>query len=143
MEAEKLLTEAQVGRLGVSCRDEPYVMPLNFVYYGGKIYFHCAAEGKKLQYIAINHRVCFEVSDFIGIREGEQPCQFGTYYRSVIVFGEARIVEKAEEKTAALIMIFEKYGKESVKPIFAEREIEHVIVVEITVKKLTGKQRLP
>lgn len=142
-EAEKLLAEALVGRLGVSLGDEPYVVPLNFTYHEGKIYFHCATDGKKLKYISNNPRICFEVSDFLGVREAEQPCQFGAYYRSAIAFGEARIVEGASERADALKWIFEKYSKGNVKPIFEDEEVKRVTVVEITVKKLTGKQRLP
>ncbi len=141
-EAEKLLEEAQVGRLGVSWRDEPYVVPLNFVYYKGKVYFHSAREGKKLECLIHNPQVCFEVSDLLGIREAEKPCNFGAYYRSALVFGEARIVE-ASEKTDILQLLFEKYAKGSVKPVFEEKEVERVTVVEIAVKKITGKQRLP
>jgi len=142
-ETEELLTEASAGRLGISWRDEPYVVPLNFVYHGGKIYFHCAKEGKKLGYIDNNPRVCFEVSDFIGIKEDEKICQFGTYYRSVLVFGEAHVVEKMVEKTDAMRRLFEKYVKGGVKSVFEEKEIERVTVVEITIKKVTGKQHLP
>lgn len=119
------------------------MVPLNFAYYKGKIYFHCVKEGKKLEYISNNPRVCFEVSSFLGIKKDEKPCQFGTYYRSVIAFGEACIIEKAEERTEALQKLLEKYVKGNVKPVFDERELERVAIVEVSFKKITGKQCIP
>ena len=60
-EIEEVLREAQVGRLGTSVDGQPYVVPLSFAYHDGNIIFHGAREGKKMEDIARNPRVCFEV----------------------------------------------------------------------------------
>jgi len=141
-DAEELLERVPVGRLGTSFRNEPYVVPLNFVYCDGKIYFHCAKEGKKLEYIARNQRICFEVDEFIGIKESVKLCSFGTYYGSVIAFGDARLVE-AERKSTVLKNLVEKYAKEMVDPAFDQEELEKIEVVEILIESMTGKWCLP
>ena len=60
-EIEAVLREAEVGRLGTCSGGEPYVVPLQFAYHDGRVVFHCARRGKKLENIARNPRVCFEV----------------------------------------------------------------------------------
>src|SRR5512136_2795322 len=65
-EMEKLLTEERVGYLGVSHHNVPYVVPLTYGYCEGKIIFHGASEGKKLEIIRENPTVCFTVSRHYG-----------------------------------------------------------------------------
>jgi uncharacterized protein len=57
-EMEKILTEEHLGYLGLSKDGMPYVVPITFGYVDGKILFHCSLEGKKLDYIRANPRVC-------------------------------------------------------------------------------------
>ncbi len=58
-EIEAVLREATVGRLGTSRDDVPYVVPISYVYHSGKIIIHGAKQGKKMEDIAANPRVCF------------------------------------------------------------------------------------
>ena len=50
-EMEAILREINFGFLGMSVDGAPYVVPLNHAYVDGKILFHCALEGKKLDEI--------------------------------------------------------------------------------------------
>jgi nitroimidazol reductase NimA-like FMN-containing flavoprotein (pyridoxamine 5'-phosphate oxidase superfamily) len=140
-EAELILANALVGRLGTSWNDEPYIVPLNFAYDRGKVYFHCANRGKKIEFMLRNPAVCFEVDDFLGIKGSEKPCSLGAYYRSVIAFGNANIIKEAEKKEEALKKIVNKYAK-SVKFSIDQDVLDRTEVVEITVEKITGKQSL-
>ena len=56
-----LLSSARYGRLGLSREDQPYVVPMSFVYHEGKIYLHSRGMGRKVQYAAENPRICFQV----------------------------------------------------------------------------------
>ncbi|MBI4006989.1 MAG: pyridoxamine 5'-phosphate oxidase family protein, partial [Planctomycetes bacterium] len=47
-EIEEILALAKVGRLGTCLDSIPYIIPVNFVYDGGKIFFHSAHEGRKV-----------------------------------------------------------------------------------------------
>ena len=60
-EMEEILQDEVLGYLGVSDRGKPYVIPLNYSYVNGRIIFHCALEGKKLDCIWANPNVCFTV----------------------------------------------------------------------------------
>jgi len=141
-ESERLLEAATVGRLGTFDK-EPYIVPVNFVHHSGKILFHCANEGRKIQALVKEPRVCFEVDEFLGLKEGEKACSFGAFFRSVIAYGEARIVEGAEQKREALTRLMTKYAGNKQKWRFEDAELERVAVVEIAITDMTGKSRLP
>ena len=108
-EMERILGEAEVGRLGTCADGEPYVVPLSFAYHDGKIFFHCAKQGKKLDHIARNPRVCFEVDSGEVIRK-EKPCNFSVRYESVIAYGDARICAEPTEMLRVLRLLTDKYA---------------------------------
>ena len=74
---EDLLDRAPVGRLGMSVDDQPLVVPLNYVYTDGKVYFHSASEGQKVDFLRKNPKVCFEVDEAMGVRKsGKSACSY-------------------------------------------------------------------
>ena len=140
-EAKSFLVDARVGRLAMSKDDEPYVVPVNFVYFKEKIYFHCAREGQKIGYLSTNSLVCFEVDGFLGVRKGRTPCTSTVTYRSVIAFGKAAFIEDVDLKKKALRRLVKKYGEAS-SVSFDAGTFERTLLVAITVERMTGKQSL-
>jgi nitroimidazol reductase NimA-like FMN-containing flavoprotein (pyridoxamine 5'-phosphate oxidase superfamily) len=148
-EIARIMNNAQVGRLGLSMNDQPYVVPVNFAFDGDRIYIHCADTGMKLDFLRTNPRVCFEVDENLGIVPGPAPWLFGMGYRSVIAFGTARSLTDTEEKTKATRRITEKYaGKQMadmITPELAEsyrsKQGSRLVIVEIKIESITGKHR--
>ena len=102
---EKILREEIVGHLGLSCDGEVYVLPINHCYVRGRLIFHCAFEGRKLDMMRRNPLVCFEVDRWISRPESRggryhEICDAG--YESVICFGRAREVTDLAERVRAL-----------------------------------------
>ena len=84
-EMEDILRECAVGSLATVCPDgAPYVVTVNYIYHKGKIYFHCALTGKKLDNIALDERVCFEAHVMERIARADRAIDFGIRYRSVV-----------------------------------------------------------
>lgn len=142
-DSEELLRTAPVGRLGMSWKNKPYVVPLTFVYNDGRIYLHSAKRGKKMVSVAKNPRVCFEVDQLIRIKTSDSPCSFSAYYRSVIVSGKAKRIKTAHKKAQILRKLTEKYAGKTIDSVFDKDELEKVEVVEIIPRRITGKQNLP
>lgn len=138
-EAKTLLGEAEVGRLAMSLNDEPYVVPVTFVYFNEKIFFHCAREGKKIDYVSANAKVCFEVDEFLDVKTGDNPCNYTLMYRSVIAYGTAVFVEDVGEREEALTRLVKKYGG-PVRVPFDKKMLERTLIVAINVDWLTGKK---
>ena len=115
-----------------------YAVPLNFAYRDGCIHFHCAKKGHKIDAIRRNPRVSFCVVDANDVdAEG-----MATDYRSVILFGYARILEDPEEIRASARLIGEKYSSAFRDAYEAEidREFPALACVEIRIEHITGKE---
>ncbi len=140
-----LLNTCHVGRLGTISKDGyPMVKPLNFAYHNGKIYFHTAKEGEKIEDIKRDNRVCFEVDLPIAyLKAKNQPCEANYLYRSVIIKGRAYIIEDREDKIFALRCLMEKYqpgggyGSE-----FPEEKLQITGIVRIDIEEMVGKEDL-
>jgi nitroimidazol reductase NimA-like FMN-containing flavoprotein (pyridoxamine 5'-phosphate oxidase superfamily) len=138
---EEVLKENEVGRLATSIDNQPYVVPLNYVYFDGKILFHSHKDGTKMHNIVKNPRVCFEV-DSGEIVKGEKPCDFTWKYRSVIVSGKASIITDPPRRLTALRRLSDKYSPGKGKMLTAEdlEKNPQLVLVEIIVDEMTGKK---
>lgn len=139
----EFLNQEKVGRLGTcDAQNRPYIVSVNYVYKDGKIYFHCANKGKKLDHIARNPHVCFEVSSVDKQVFDENVCQSTTRYHSVQVFGEAKVLLEKEEKQQALIALVEKFAQgRSFQPMLASA-MDGITVVEIVIDEIHGKKNV-
>ena len=137
-EAIGILQTCPTGILGLIDDDDyPYTVPLNYVYGDDKLFFHCAKEGHKIDGMRKNDKVTFCVVE----QDEVVPKAFATKYRSVVVFGRARILTDDAEKRDALERLVEKYspdyreeGRHAI-----EKEWNLVCVVEIRIEHVTGK----
>jgi hypothetical protein len=143
---ERILDQARVCRLGLVAEGPegpaPYVVPVFFACRDGRLYVHCAQEGRKLELLASNPRVCVEVDELRGLVPAEKPCGFTSIFRSVIASGTAALVEDPAAKREALDLLMEKYaGRRTGHGFeFSDATLQHTAVLEITLGQLTGKQ---
>ena len=140
-----LLNVAPVGHLGTVGRDGwPMIKPLNFAWHEGRIYFHCAPEGEKLDDIRHEDRVCFEVDLPIAYVKGvpENPCRATYLYRSVIIRGRALAVTEPAEKVLALDALMRKYEPGVAFAPYGEDKLAITGIVRIDVEEMVGKEEL-
>ncbi len=139
-ESVSILEKMTNGTLALHGDDGyPYAVPVSYVYADGKIYFHSATKGHKVDAILTNNKVSFCVVE----QDDVKPAEFTTYFRSVIVFGKARILEDENEKLSALRLLADKYshGEAGMEAEIA-KGFNHLLMVEITVEHLTGKESI-
>ena len=138
-----ILDTGKVLHLGLSVKDEPYVVPMNYGYTmeDGKLvlYLHSAVRGRKLDMLRQNPRVFFEIDCDLMPFEGRVPCQYGLVYSSVMGRGKAVIVEDVEEKKKAMSVLMKtQTGKDFT---FNEKLVSIVTVIRIDVAEYTAKHR--
>jgi len=135
--AESILEQALVLRLAISAGEQPYLVPLSFGYERGRLFFHSAPRGKKIEMLAQNPRVCFQVDQNVSLVRGKTACQFSMRYRSVIGYGRARRLEDLAEKRHALDQIVRHYGGDPVD--YPEDQLRDLAVYEIAIDEITCK----
>lgn len=142
-EMEAILRECPVGSLSTVGPDgAPYVVTVNYVYHDGKIYYHGALAGKKMDNIAHDPRVCFEAHVVERIIRAPRAMDFGTHYRSVIVRGRARQLADAEAKMEALMALTDRYAEGHPFEPPTKQEVAATAVVEIEIDEMTGKRNI-
>lgn len=140
-EIEHLLVTVPVGYLALCKDNQPYLVPLNFLYASGAIYFHCAPEGRKIDYIRANPRACFQAGKTGGLIRGDSPCSHNYSYQSVIVEGPVEEIADSGEKEKILRKITARYSNPEVaeRPISSAR-IAGTGVYRITPQVISGKR---
>jgi nitroimidazol reductase NimA-like FMN-containing flavoprotein (pyridoxamine 5'-phosphate oxidase superfamily) len=144
---KQLLSEAETIEILQSCTsgvlavigddDYPYAVPLSYVYKDGKLFFHFAKAGHKIDSIQKNNKVSFCV-----IKEDNVIQKtFTTHFRSAIVFGRARILTEDSEKRYALECLAAKYSPDYITEGQSEieRDWNRVCVAEVNIEHMTGK----
>ena len=141
-EMMKIIDQCDVCRLAFNDEDYPYIVPLNFgvdiqneqLYF----YFHCDHEGKKLDLIAKNNKVTFEMDceHNILLYKERMSCTMG--YASVMGHGEIEFV-KDEDKFEALKTIMRHYHSEEFE--FNTNMMKVTTVFRLKVLDMTAKRR--
>ncbi|MBT2573908.1 pyridoxamine 5'-phosphate oxidase family protein [Bacillus sp. ISL-51] len=106
---DDFLTKTQIGYLGLADQDIPYVIPLNFIWKEGCFFFHGASEGRKIDMIHTNPKACFTVSEQYGTMVSPIPAKTDTAYMSVVAGGTVEMVTDADEGTAVMQAMLDKY----------------------------------
>lgn len=140
-EMELLLERLQVGRLAVTTKDGPYIVPVNYLFFEGTIYFHSALSGRKMEALRVDSRVCFLVDEVGPQVLWAQGCGISQIYRSVICFGKAEFVEGLIEKKRILERLVQKYVPSGYSfPSMKDQNIEKTAVVKIVIESMSGKE---
>ena len=140
-ETIKILNEATNGVLALDGDNGyTYAVPLSFVYSDGKIYFHAALSGHKLDAIKNNDKVSFCVV----AQDDVIQDTFTTHYKSAIAFGKIKVIEDNNdpEKLRGLELLAEKYSPsvstEKTKKTI-DSQIKALVVMVMEIENLTGK----
>ena len=139
-ETKKILTDGKTGVLAVSGdEDYPYTVPINYVFFNGRIYMHCAKAGHKIDAISRNKKVSFCV---IG-QDTVVPEKFTAFYRSAVVFGQARLLSEGSEYDEAIYALAKKYSpaetEESIQKEIAS-SAGRLFMIAIDIDHMTGKE---
>jgi nitroimidazol reductase NimA-like FMN-containing flavoprotein (pyridoxamine 5'-phosphate oxidase superfamily) len=135
-----ILEEGEFGVLSTCGKDGwPYGVPLSYVYREGKLYFHGAATGHKLD----NLRFCPKASFTVTAHTHVLQERFSTAYQSAIAFGIVQAVS-AEDKKEVMMLLAEKYCYSNLQnaALYVEKMLSHVGVFCLEIVHLTGKSRV-
>lgn len=138
-EAKEMIASEKDGVLSVHGDDGyPYGVPVNYGYIDGKFYIHCRKnKSHKIDAIARDPKVCFTIVAKHELWEEE----YTTKFRSVVIFGKARIISDPDELVDAMGKMMEGLAPEYVEGAKERaRGAAHVLaMIEITPEHITGK----
>lgn len=145
-EIEKILTQAQVCRLSLFDGEYPYIIPMCFSYAldGDKLelYFHCAAQGKKIDLIKENNHAAFEIDHLYGIATNSVACGYSANYVCITGIGTVDIINGIE-KITGLNAIVKKYAADKADNRYSEEMLNNVVVLKLTAEEFCCKANVP
>ena len=157
------LDEERVGRVAsIDEQGYPQIIPMNFVYVKndlidtqsdnkniGAVYMHSHPIGEKIENIKRNSRVGFEVDSYVCFLPSyyfhpTDASQADTLYISVVIKGNAAIVQDPDEKANALNALMKKYqiegGYESLSSNMGS--VREVTVLKVVPDQIRGKYKI-
>ncbi len=142
-EIAQIIDQCTVCRVAFADENIPYIVPMNFGYTlqqdGLTLYFHCANEGKKLDILAKNNNVCFEMDCSHELITGDTACDYTFAFESVIGNGTIECINTRDEKIEGLNILMRKYSD---APTFQynENHVNAVTILKLTVTEYAGKR---
>jgi nitroimidazol reductase NimA-like FMN-containing flavoprotein (pyridoxamine 5'-phosphate oxidase superfamily) len=142
---KKFLHQAPYGVLATAVQDQPFVSTKLFVYDEQRhvIYVHSADQGRAPDNIRANPNVCFTATQMGRLLPGMKASDFGVEYASVVIFGQARLVEDQPETIEVLQMIMDKYAPHLQAgvdyPVITAEELRGLAVYRIEILGWSGK----
>lgn len=128
-EIRELFESARVARLGCIANGEPYVVPLNYEFHDGSIYFH-SLPGLKVDALRKDPRACVQVD----LRDSDLQ------WRSALAFGKFEEVRDKSERQSVLTSLMDRYPM--MTPVewraTSDQDFQDVIVFRIRIERMTG-----
>jgi uncharacterized protein len=140
---EEIISKSDVCRVAFADQNVPYIVTMNFGYSGGDhpcFYFHCANEGKKIDMIRKNNYVCFTLDTDHEMYEGENGCDWGMKFSSIVGYGRIFIIEERESKISGLNCIMSHYSDIS-GFTYDESILGNTTILRLEVREMTGKRK--
>lgn len=118
----------------------PYAVPISYVFSEGKLYFHSALSGHKVDAI----RSCDRASFCVVAQDDVKPTMYTTFFRSVIAFGRIHIVDDEAEKLTAARLLGNRYNPHQDEALQKELEngLARMLVIRLDIEHLTGKESI-
>ena len=135
---EEILSGSEICRIAIADVDTPYIVPLNYGYRNGYLYFHTASQGRKIDLLKRNNRVAFEIEFSSEITRDDLPCKWTTRYRSLIGAGTVEIIEEINLIKEGLDIIMTHYGHQQKN--YEEAYLKRIVILRLSIDRISGKQ---
>ena len=139
-----LIGESKIMHIAIHDSIYPYIVTMHYgyEYIDGKLvfYLHSALEGKKIDLIKQNDKICFTiVGSKFELIKGDTPCKYGSTFSSVVGMGNIDFITDIDEKIKGLNLLMKNQTDKTFE--FTSEMVEKVAVLRINVLKFSCKER--
>jgi len=117
----------------------PYLLPFNFGYADGIIYFHSAKVGRKIDILSLNPNVCVEFSTDYQLRFQNENvgCSYTMNYRSVLAYGKVEFIDDPDQKIRIMNYVMKNYASGDF--VYSPPSMHEVACWIVRIQKLEGR----
>lgn len=140
-EVESILSRSQICFVGMVDEDcTPYVIPMNFGYEKGIIYLHSAPQGKSIDILNKNDRVCicFSLDHELVFQHPRVACSYRMKAKSAVCHGRVNFIEELKEKKRVLDIIMHHYSARNFE--YSEPAVKNVKIWQVRIENISAKE---
>ena len=138
-----IVDEALICHVGFQVAGQPFVLPTLHAREVDRLLLHGAVGSRLIRHVQAGHPVCASMALVDGWVLGKAVCSHSINYRSVVLFGQGRLVVQEQDKLHALEVLTERLAPgrwaEARKP--NARELQATAVVAIDIQSASAKVR--
>ena len=139
-EIDEIIHQCDVCFIGLTERDgSAYVIPMNFGYAAGELILHSGPEGKHINLIGIDNRICvtFCSERKLVYQHPDVACSYSMLSKSVVCKGKVTFIEDLTEKEAAMNLTMKNYTDKTFK--YSKPALMNVKIWRVTIEEMTAK----
>lgn len=137
---EQMMREAEICRLGFVDVGQAYIVPMNFGYDDGILYFHGGSTGKKMELLRKNPKVSFEMESRLNLNHYEEACRCDMQYACVMGTGIASEIKELATKKNALRVLMNQYQKKNWT--FPDELVVKTSIIQVRIETLSAKSNI-
>jgi nitroimidazol reductase NimA-like FMN-containing flavoprotein (pyridoxamine 5'-phosphate oxidase superfamily) len=139
----KILDEGFVAHVGFTVDDQPFVVPTAYARAGDRLLIHGSAASRMMCALSWEIDVCVTVTLIDGIVLARSAFHHSMNYRSVMIFGRAKVIGDEQEKLNALKAFTEHIvpGRWSEIRPPNRKELKATTVLSLSLKEASAKVR--
>lgn len=138
-----LLDAAMLCHVSYVIDGQPFCTPTFFWREGSRLYWHGSSASRMLRNLADGEPACLTVTHLDSLVLARSGYNHSADYRSVMVFGKARLVEDPQEKERALVMMVDRLVPQrtaGLRPA-TKQEIKATSVIAMDIEQASAKIR--
>jgi nitroimidazol reductase NimA-like FMN-containing flavoprotein (pyridoxamine 5'-phosphate oxidase superfamily) len=136
---EAIIHRAAICRLGLKDGEYAYIVPMNFGYESGSLYFHMGSNGKKIECIRQYPNIAFEI-DSGHVIQSKHACAWDMQYECVMGRGKAFFIKKREQKIRALNIIMKQYSDR--EWTFPLEKVDKTVILQVQIEAVSAKSNM-
>ena len=139
----RILDEGFICHVGFIIDGQPVVIPTGYARVGEKLFIHGSQASRMLRALKGGSDVCVTVTLIDGLVLARSAFHHSMNYRSVVIFGNARLVDNPDEKLAALYALSEHMIPGRWQEVRGpnEAELQQTTVLELAIDEASAKIR--
>ncbi|HKJ79214.1 MAG TPA: pyridoxamine 5'-phosphate oxidase family protein [Prolixibacteraceae bacterium] len=139
-EINEIIRSCKTCYVALSENGQPYVLPMNFALVGDYIILHSAQSGRMWETVKKNPKVGINwtLGENLAWQDERVGCSYRVKSKSVIVEGEAEIIEDYDEKYRLMEVFMTQYSSRKFK--FGKPSIVNVGILKVKIEKIAAKE---
>ena len=138
-----ILDEGLVAHVGFVSDNQPFVIPMAYGREGDRLYIHGSSVSRLLKTLEQGVDVCFTVTLLDALVVARSLFHHSMNYRSVVLFGKAKLVDQESEKMSALRAFTDQMipGRWSDARLPNAQELKATTVLSLIIEEGSAKVR--